>query len=226
MCGRFALSATTDQVEKLLPELYSSRKIIPNYNIAPSQEVPIIRNTNPKMIEFATWGLIPSWAKDEKIGQKMINARVEGLFEKPSYKVLIKRKRCLIIADGFFEWKKDEKSIRKTPYFIKMKTSEPFTFAGLWDEWYDKNSNKKIVSTIIITTEPNDLIKKIHHRMPLIISSKQRNLWLSNDYQIQDGNNILNDVSNDLLEAFPVSNRVNIITNNDKTNIVEINLFE
>jgi putative SOS response-associated peptidase YedK len=222
MCGRFALSATTDQVEKLLPELYSNRKIIPNYNIAPSQEVAVILNTKPKEINFAVWGLIPSWAKDEKIGQKMINARSETLMEKPSFKNLFIRKRCLIIADGFYEWKKDEIMNSKTPYFIKMKTGEPFTFAGLWDEWIDISNNDKVISTTIITTEPNELMQNIHNRMPAIILPNERNLWLSPEVQTNHLKSLFIPIPGELLEAYPVSGRVNSPMNNDATNIKEL----
>ena len=222
MCGRFALSATTDQVEKLLPELYSNRKIIPNYNIAPSQEVAVILNTKPKEINFAVWGLIPSWAKDEKIGQKMINARSETLMEKPSFNNLFIRKRCLIIADGFYEWKKDEKTKSKTPYFIKMKTGEPLTFAGLWDEWIDKSNNDKVISTTIITTEPNELMLNIHNRMPAIILPNERNLWLSPEVQTNHLKSLFIPIPGELLEAYPVSGRVNSPMNIDSSSIEEL----
>lgn len=208
MCGRFALSAKTSEVEKLLPELYATKDIKPNYNIAPTQQVAIVTNQNPKEITFAHWGLIPSWTKDKSIANKMINARAETLHEKPTFKSLFLKKRCLIIADGFYEWQKNVGSKKKIPYFIKMKNGEPFTFAGLWDNW--KNAeNQLITSTVIITTEPNDLIKKIHNRMPAIIAPEERQLWLSDEINISALSFLLKPYPTEVIEAYPVSDLVN-----------------
>lgn len=180
MCGRFALSAKTSQIEKLLPGLKIDSDINPRYNIAPSQKVKVILNTNPNRILEANWGLLLSWAKDKTLASKIINARVETLLEKPSFKNSFKNKRCLIIADAFYEWKQDRITKSKIPYLVKMKSGEPFTFAGLWDIWVDKHSDDKqeIISTTIITTEPNELMSEIHNRMPVIIPENLRNVWL------------------------------------------------
>jgi putative SOS response-associated peptidase YedK len=183
MCGRFALSAKTSQIEKLLPGLKIDSDINPRYNIAPSQKVKVILNTKPDQILEAHWGLLPSWAKDKTLASKLINARVETLLEKPSFKNSFKNKRCLILADAFYEWKQDRTTKSKIPYLIKMKSGEPFTFAGLWDIWVDKQSQEKqeILSTTIITTEPNELMAEIHNRMPVIIPENLRNVWLDPD---------------------------------------------
>ncbi|MFH1050217.1 MAG: SOS response-associated peptidase [bacterium] len=222
MCGRFALSAKTDEIEKLLPELYSNKKIKPSYNIAPTQEVAIVINKNPKEITFAHWGLIPSWAKDKSIGNKMINARAETLQEKATFKNLFSRKRCLIIADGFFEWKKVEGFKRKTPYFIKMKTGEPFTFAGLWDTWKNPE-NEMVTSTVIITTEPNAIMQPIHNRMPVIILPEERKLWLTEDIGSSDLAVLLKPYTSDSMLAYQVSDAVNSPGNNSPLNIEQIN---
>lgn len=208
MCGRFALSAKTSEVEKLLPGLYSSKDIKPNYNIAPTQQIAIVTNQNPKEIIFAHWGLIPSWAKDKSIANKMINARAETLHEKPAFRNLISKKRCLIFADGFYEWKRIEGSKKKIPYFIKMKTGEPFTFAGLWDNWRS-NENQLITSTVIITTEPNELMKTIHNRMPVIIAPEERGLWLSDNIDSKDLSFLMKPYPTDTMEAYQVSDLVN-----------------
>jgi len=222
MCGRFALSAKTDEVEKLLPGLYSSKAIKPNYNIAPTNQVAIVTSTNPKEITFAHWGLIPSWAKSNTITNKMINARAETLQEKVTFKNLFKKRRCLIIANGFYEWQKIEGSKRKTPYFIKMKTGEPFTFAGLWDIWKSPD-NETIASTVIITTEPNELMKPIHNRMPVIVLPEERKIWLSEDINTNDLSMLLRPYPADAMEAYEVSEQVNSPINNNEFNILPIN---
>ncbi|MFC2130756.1 SOS response-associated peptidase [Bacteroidota bacterium] len=216
MCGRFALSAQTDMVEKLLPELYSSSEIKPSYNIAPTQDVSVILDESPKEISIARWGLIPFWSKDKSIGSKMINARAETLTEKPSFKQLFNKKRCLIVADGFFEWKKIDSSKRKFPYFIKMKTGEPFTFAGLWDIW-KSHENNAITSTVIITTEPNEIVKPIHDRMPVIILPEEREFWLSDDIDQVSLKKFLKPYPGDAMEAYEVSLNVNNPAFNDQS---------
>ncbi len=220
MCGRFALSAKTDEVEKLLPELYSSKDIKPSYNIAPTQQVAVVTNNNPKEITFAHWGLIPSWAKDKSIGNKMINARAETLHEKVAFKSLFARKRCLIFADGFFEWQKIEGSKRKIPHFIKLKTGEPFTFAGLWDRWKSPD-NEIITSTVIITTEPNELMKPIHNRMPVILLPEERLLWLSEE-EGKDLTYMLRPYPSDFMNAYQVSDAVNSPVNNSQINVMPL----
>jgi len=221
MCGRFALSAKTDEIEKLLPELYSSKDIKPNYNIAPTNQVAVITNNNPKEVTFAHWGLIPSWAKDKSIGNKMINARAETLHEKPSFRNLFSKRRCLIIADGFYEWKKTEGSKRKQPYFIKMKTGEPFTFAGLWDTWKNPDGDM-VTSTVIITTDPNEIMTTIHNRMPVIILPEERKLWLSEIINNFELSKLLIPFPSDSMIAYPVSDLVNSPGFNSPQNIAGI----
>jgi putative SOS response-associated peptidase YedK len=178
MCGRFALSAKTKDIEKLVSGAIAESEINPRYNIAPSQNIAAVLNIDRQRIIHLRWGLVPFWAKDESIGNKMINARLEGIFEKPAFKHAIRRRRCLIFADGFYEWKPVEGSKRKIPYYISMKTSEPFTFAGIWETWRQQGHDE-LLSASIITTEPNDLIKDIHNRMPCIIPSELRMAWLT-----------------------------------------------
>jgi putative SOS response-associated peptidase YedK len=179
MCGRFALKATTKDVEKLQHGLISKVGINSNLNIAPTQDIAVILNSNPKQITTARWGLIPFWAKDKSIGNQMINARCETLSEKPSFKNLIKQKRCLIPATGFYEWKAIHGTKNKQAYHIHLKTEGIFTFAGLWDTWKDANG-EVIVSATIITTASNLLLSEIHDRMPVIISNQNFSKWLNN----------------------------------------------
>jgi putative SOS response-associated peptidase YedK len=219
MCGRFALSAHTDEVEKLLPSLYSESEIEPRYNIAPSQSIATILNDSPKEISFVHWGLIPSWSKDKSVSSKMINARAETLIIKPAFKRLYRNKRCLIIADGFYEWKKDTGTKKKTPYFIKLKSGEPFTFAGLWDTWTEPTTNQKIISAVIITTVPSRKIKEIHDRMPVIIPKEDRLLWLNSETDIGYLDKLFSPYPDEDIEIFEVSTAVNAPGNNDPRSI-------
>lgn len=222
MCGRFALSAKTEQIEKLLPELYKSKEIKPSYNIAPTQKVAVVLNENPNEITFAQWGLIPSWSKDKSTGSKMINARAETLSEKPSFSRLLQKRRCLIFADGFFEWKAIEGTKKKSPYFIRMKTGEPFTFAGLWDKWKSPEG-ETITSVVIITTEPNNIVSPIHKRMPVIVLPQERGLWLSDETNQAIFQPLLMPYPNDEMEAYEVSQSVNNPGFNDITIIQPLN---
>lgn len=180
MCGRYTLKTnieTIAQVFGVTPTL----EVSPRYNIAPTQEVVTIlsngENPNPHLASLH-WGLIPSWAKDESIGSRMINARAETLAEKPSFKRLLRSKRCLIIADGFYEWKRENGS--KIPMYITLKDNEPFAFAGLWDIWKSPEG-EPIRSCTIITTEPNEMVAPIHDRMPAILLPEAREIWLDPD---------------------------------------------
>ena len=177
MCGRFTLTVNIDTIAKafgVAATLESSAR----YNVAPMQDVvTILRESEatPPHMEWLQWGLVPTWAKDESIGSKMINARAETLAEKPSFKRLLRNRRCLIVADGFYEWKKE--GTAKTPMFITLKDGEPFAFAGLWDIWHGPDG-RDIHSCTIITTQPNELVSTIHDRMPAILPAKAREMWL------------------------------------------------
>src|SRR5713226_7362206 len=174
MCGRFTLTIDIKTVAEtfgVAPSLQAS----PRYNIAPTQEVVTILSNGSAHMEWLQWGLIPSWAKQESIGSKMINARAETLAEKPSFKGLLRSKRCLIIADGFYEWRQENGS--KTPMYITLKDGKPFAFAGLWDLWKSPDG-EQIRSCTIITTETNELVATIHNRIPAILSADAREHWL------------------------------------------------
>jgi putative SOS response-associated peptidase YedK len=176
MCGRFTLTRDANAVARAFGvPAPASLQTQPRYNVAPSQDVVTIVNDGSAHIELLRWGLIPSWAKEEGIGNKMINARAETLAEKPSFKRLLHSKRCLIVADGFYEWKKEGSS--KTPMYITVDEQELFAFAGLWDAW--KHPDGQVIRTCtIITTEANDLVSSIHNRMPVILPPEARDMWL------------------------------------------------
>ncbi len=211
MCGRFALSAKTAQLEKLLPgrTVKISAILTNRYNIAPTQNISAIMNANTDELSSLKWGLIPSWAKDDSLASKMINARAETIFEKPSFKNLIVRRRCLIPASGYFEWKIDPSSKGKIPYYIKNSKDELFTFAGLWDSWKN-NENEIINSVTIVTCQPNDKLSAIHNRMPVIINPDDRINWLENNLTKTDTDILLLPADPDLFDFYEVDKKVNI----------------
>ena len=180
MCGRFTLASDTKKLAEALAEFeLPQEEMAPRYNIAPSQPVAVVANNGQNKIEFFKWGLIPFWAKDPQIGQRMINARAETLADKPSFKNAYRRRRCLILADGFYEWRKEPGSRTKTPMYIQLASGQPFAFAGLWESWSSKQKEKTILSCTIITTTPNELLAQIHNRMPVILPPETYGQWLA-----------------------------------------------
>ena len=210
MCGRFTL--TIDPVE--LQEAFywvdfGNADLSPRYNIAPSQGVPVVPNDGKNKLDFYTWGLVPHWAKDPKIGYRMINARSETLTEKPSFRNPYKRRRCIVLADGFYEWQKQPGQKTKIPTYIRLKDGNPFAFAGLWENWFSTDGSQ-ILSTTIITTKPNDLLKNIHNRMPVILEKDSYDTWLKpGEVDSEILNPLLIAYPSDLMEAYPVSRFVN-----------------
>jgi putative SOS response-associated peptidase YedK len=186
MCGRYTLK---HDIQAIAQEFHvaPSLQTVPRYNIAPTQEVISVLQNGEAHLELLRWGLIPSWAKEESIGSKMINARAETLAEKPSFKRLLHSKRCLVVSDGFYEWRQEGRG-PKTPMYITLKDDELFAFAGLWDAW--KDADGQVIRTCtIITTEPNELMASIHTRMPAILSRDAREIWL--DTTIRDEHALL-----------------------------------
>lgn len=179
MCGRFTLTHDINAVAQAFHvPVPASLQTSARYNIAPTQNVVTVMNDGSTHLDLLRWGLIPSWAKEESIGSKMINARAETLAEKPSFKRLLRSRRCLIVADGFYEWKKEHGG--KIPMYITMDDGGLFAFAGLWDTW--KNADDEQIRTCtIITTNPNELITSIHNRMPAILNAEARDAWLDPD---------------------------------------------
>jgi putative SOS response-associated peptidase YedK len=209
MCGRFTRKENFKQLAKVLG-LQNIPAFPPRYNIAPSQLIACVR-TNPesrkKECVQLKWGLVPSWAKEPGLGQKMINARAETVSEKPAFRKAFKLQRCLILADGFYEWKREGKG--KQPYYVHFSDNRPFAFAGLWECWA-KEREQPLESCTILTTGPNALMESIHHRMPVILSPKQCELWL--DPGIQDPHllfPVLQPYPSEDMEAYPISLMVN-----------------
>jgi putative SOS response-associated peptidase YedK len=210
MCGRFTLTVDANSIQQAFPWLnLPTQEITPRYNIAPSQPVAVIPNDGKQILDYFNWGLIPSWAKDPKIGYKMINARSETLAEKPSFRSALKHQRCLILADGFYEWAKISGENQKTPHYIYHTDKTPFAFAGLWEEWFSPDGSL-IKSTTIITTEPNEKLRSIHNRVPVIVKPEYYNLWLSPEYkQYPELKHIFNPYPGKLISYHIVSKQVN-----------------
>lgn len=212
MCGRYTLSsrklALAEQaLHSLFPELP------PRYNIAPSQDVPIIRES-PEGYELVMvrWGLIPHWAKESKTGYSMINARAETVAEKPAFRDAFRRRRCLIPADGFYEWKKE--GTAKQPFHIRLKGGGDFGFAGLWERW--RGEDQEIESCSIIVTDANDLMRPIHDRMPVILDPASYEIWLNAENRNTGAlAGLLRPYPAGEMEAVPVSRRVNSPKNDD-----------
>ncbi|MCH6265505.1 MULTISPECIES: SOS response-associated peptidase [Neobacillus] len=216
MCGRFTLTATIDQILDRfdIQAFLDEENYLPSFNIAPSQLVlAIINDGTSNRMGFLKWGLIPPWAKDMSIGHKMINARAETLTEKPSFQKPFQKKRCLIIADSFYEWKRNDDKT-KTPMRIKLKDDNLFAMAGLWDKWKSPEG-QSVFSCSVITTAPNELMKDIHDRMPVILKPEDEHKWL--DPSITDTNflnQFLVSFNKDQMEAYEVSSLVNSPKNN------------
>jgi putative SOS response-associated peptidase YedK len=209
MCGRFSQTASPEVIAQQFA-LNDSPLFNPRYNIAPSQSIAAIRidsDTAPRTLVLLRWGLIPSWAKDEKIGSQCINAKAETVAEKPSFRSAFKKRRCLVIADGFYEWQRQGE--HKQPMWIGLRSKLPFAFAGLWEHW--KSVDEEPVETCtIITTEPNDLMTPIHNRMPVILAPTSYDQWLDPTLQnIETLNRLLRPYPSEELTAFPVSTLVN-----------------
>ncbi len=177
MCGRYALALESDDLQEAFPDFVFPDQFQPRYNIAPGQPILTLPNNGAKKATFHVWGLIPSWANDPEIGRGLINARAETLGEKPSFRGPYKYHRCLIPANGFFEWQAQPGTNGKLPYFIKMKSGEPFAFAGLWDTWQSPDGTQ-VASATIITTTPNELMASIHNRMPVILTKDCYTQWI------------------------------------------------
>lgn len=209
MCGRFTLTVQPTDLQQAFPQYAFPAEGKARFNIAPGQPVLAVPNTPALKAEYFLWGLIPSWAKDPAVGARLINARAETLSEKPSFRSAYRYKRCLIFADGFYEWKTTPGTKAKTPYFIRLKTGEPFTFAGLWDEWHAADGSL-IRSCVIITTSPNALMSTLHERMPVILPSAARETWLDpTPHKPETLQALLTPYPAEEMSAYPVSTLVN-----------------
>lgn len=209
MCGRYSQTSDPLKLAQRFQLEPPGQRTPPRYNIAPTQEAPTVTNDAPKQLRLMRWGLIPSWAKDTAIGNRMINARAETLAEKPSFLKPLERRRCLVLADGFYEWRKVDGARAKVPMRFVLKSREPFAFAGLWDIW-KKPDGSEVRSFTIITTEPNDLMRPIHNRMPCLLRPQDEEKWLDPD--LRDATKLLPVLAPypaKEMEAYEVSTLVN-----------------
>jgi len=216
MCGRFSLTTDILKLQQQFNfEFNDEITINPRFNIAPSQQVLTIGSDGGKRIGTTMkWGLLPFWSKDVKIGYKMINARAESIDEKPSFRTPFKSKRCLVLADGFYEWKKEGKE--KQPFRFVMKEEKPFAFAGLWDQW--NKAGESLYTCTIITTRPNKVTEEVHDRMPVILDEDVYDIWLNPKTDDTDYlKSLLIPYPAEKMKAYPVSQ----IVNSPKNDIVE-----
>jgi putative SOS response-associated peptidase YedK len=220
MCGRFTLTVDPSQLKLLLDLNDVPLDLQPRYNIAPTQLVAVVASGQGRKVEMFQWGLIPAWAKDPSIGSRMINARAETLEEKPAFRAAFKRRRCAILADGFFEWKKitEGKKETKQPYFIRMIDDRPFAFAGLWETWKSPDGEEKRTCTIITTT-PNSLMAEIHDRMPVILDKTSIWDWIDPEASSIALHALLQPYPVKQLKAYKISKLVNR-PENDRLDVI------
>ena len=223
MCGRYAFYTPVEAVARLfgVSEIHAC-DLAPRYNIAPTQEVPIIRGSPflepaagnpPRELALARWGLVPFWAKDTKIGNRMINARGETVASKPAFRAAFRKRRCLVPADGFFEWQATASG--KQPWYIHAASGEPLAMAGLWELWDPPDGGAPLASCTIVTTGANAFMRELHDRMPVILDAPARDAWLDPSASPDQLQALLAPAPDDLLEAWPVTRRVNSPFNED-----------
>ncbi|HEY9760997.1 MAG TPA: SOS response-associated peptidase [Trichocoleus sp.] len=212
MCGRYSQSQTGEAVAEAF-HLPSPPSLEPRYNIAPTQPVSAILATSEKpepQHHLLRWGLIPGWSKDPTIGNRLINARAETVAEKPSFRNAFKRRRCLIVADGFYEWKTDPDSKAKQPYYFQLQEHDLFAFAGLWEQWTDPQSGGELETCTILTTAANTVLEPIHDRMPVILPPEHYEAWLDPDfYDAKVLQALLQPYNPDAMQSYAVSKAVN-----------------
>jgi len=220
MCGRFASTTPPDQLAsyfgaEVASDLEEHRA---DYNVAPTRDVPVVRvRDDTRHLDYLRWGLVPRWAKDLRIGSKMINARAETVATKNAYRSAFKRRRCLVSADGFYEWKRlDPKT--KQPVYIHRVDGDPLAFAGLYERWIDAEGHREVHTCTIITTTPNATMEPIHDRMPVLLPPARWEAWLDPSYDdVPALQELLVPAPDTLLTAYEVSTEVNSVRNNDAT---------
>ena len=220
MCGRYVtVSSPTILAERFHVEEVRVGATDANYNVTPRAEVPVVaERSGRRVLDLVRWGLVPSWAKDLSVGDRMINARAERLATSNAYKRPFERRRCIIAADGFYEWQAVTGKKQKQPWFIRRRDGEPIAFAGLWEIWHDRSLGDdapRVRTCTIITTEPNDLMRPIHDRMPVILPESAWDTWLDTEnHDVQTLRQLLVPARSEALEVWPISMLVNKPANN------------
>ena len=213
MCGRYVITSAPEAIRALF-RYQEQPNFPPRFNVAPSQPIPIVRLTEGKrQFALVRWGLLPSWVKDPKTFALLINARGESVIEKPAFRAAMKRRRCLIPADGFYEWQAG--GSRKQPYFVRLKSGAPMAFAGLWECWTGPNG-EELETAAIVTTGANRALGHIHDRMPVILAPDAFDLWLNcAEVDAETAAALIAPAPDDLFEAYPVSTDVNRVANDN-----------
>ena len=215
MCGRYRLTTKAEELAaRYHARMADDLHVTPSWNVAPGRDVLAVRlnpETRERSLDALHWGLIPHWAKDKKIGYRTINARSETADKTPAFRQAFRKRRCLVCADGFYEWRRE--TDRKVPYYFQLKSGEPFVFAGLWENWQDPHSGEWLRSCTLLTTDANAVVKAVHDRMPVILPETHHAAWLG---EVTDGDlkAMLSPLDAGLMEAWEVSPRVNSPRNN------------
>jgi putative SOS response-associated peptidase YedK len=224
VCGRYVQASSPELlaerfgVDDVRIEEHEAR-----YNIAPRAEVPAIRRRQDRtVLSSLRWGLVPSWAKDPKMGDRLINARAESVADKPAYRTAFERRRCIIPADGFYEWRKVAGQRRKQPMFVHRRDGEPMAFAGLWEVWRENEDDDWLRTCAIVTTHANDLLAPIHDRMPVILPERAWDTWLDPETSPETLQGLLVPVPDDIVVVYPVSPLVNSADNEGPELVHEI----
>jgi len=225
MCGRSSLTKTEKELEARFNATFYSDDLVqynplPSFNVAPSHMHPVITNVDEGHFRYMRWGLIPFWAKDVKIGYKMINARAETLKEKRTFKNALVKRRCIVPFDGFYEWRKNEDG-SKTPFRIQVADQELFSVAGLWEKWKSPDG-AEIFSFTLITQSPNKFMAKIHDRMPAILSKEEERFWLEDGVSTDELLKLIKPLADNRIKAYEVSSRVGNVRNNDEDLILPV----
>lgn len=217
MCGRFANFTPPLAIAKLFGTANALPNVPARWNVAPTQDILTVRHnpeTGLRSLDLLRWGLVPHWAKDPSVGSRMINARAEGIASKPAFRDAFHRRRCLILVDAFYEWRKDaDPKAPKQPFAIRMAAGQPFAFAGLWEGWKDADGHW-LKTTTIITTTANDLVARLHDRMPVILAPEDYGRWLGEEAAEEEQlQRLLRPFPADQMTAYPVSREVNNVRN-------------
>ena len=211
MCGRYTLATPVEALKEEFEVGGPVPELAPSFNVAPAEEVAVVREDGGyRRLELLRWGLVPFWADDPGIGQRMINARAETAPDKPAFRAAFRKRRCLIPADGFYEWQRADGG-PKQPFHIRRRDGRPFAFAGIWEDWRDG----KVRSCAILTTDANEELQKVHHRMPVILDREDYGRWLDPEAGEKDLRVLLQPYAADDLEFYPVDRWVNKPSNDD-----------
>lgn len=210
MCGRFSLATSKEKLQQQLPFVEATETLRVSYNIAPTQHAYAVTNEQPERLQYITWGLVPHWSKDGKKTGRLINARLEGIETKPSFRIPVRKRRCLVPADSFYEWRRE--GTQKIPYRIFLKSGDLMIFAGIWDVWYSGDYGLKTFS--IVTSDANEEVSHIHNRMPLILTSLEaQKKWLEAD-DLDEILSLMETPADGILNKYRVSDQVNSVVNN------------